>query len=92
MSWVALFPTTKDTTSWSYEILTGPVFTQTSLTYVYRERIIHHGHAYESIDAQSFSEAAHATRLREKILKEILGLCVAKSDMQVTLIVDNEVG
>ena len=51
----------KDTISLSYEIGTIQVFTQTSLTYMYRERIVHHGHAYEPIDAQSFAEAAHAT-------------------------------
>ena len=58
----------KDTVSLSYKIDSAPVFTQISLTYMYRERIVHHGHAYESIDALSFAEAAHATRLREKIL------------------------
>ena len=62
----------KDTISLSYEIGTVPVFTQTPLTYVYKERIVHHGHAYKSIDAQSFAEAPHATRLREKILNKIL--------------------
>ena len=38
------------------------------------------------------SEAAHATRLREKILKKIPGLCVAKGGRQVTLTVDDKVG
>ena len=67
----------------SYEIGTVPVFTQTSLLYMYRERIVHHGHAYESIETQSFAEAARATRLREKILNKISGLCVAKGVRQV---------
>ena len=31
---------------------------------MYRERIVHHEHVYESIDTQSFAEVAHATRLR----------------------------
>ena len=75
----------KDTISLSYEIGTVPVFTQTSLMYMYRERIIHHGHAYESFNSQSFAESAHATRLREKVLYKIPGLCVAKSGRQVTL-------
>ena len=68
----------KDTILLSYEIGTVPIFTQTSLTYMYRERIVHHRHVYESIDAQSFAETAHATRLREKVLNKIPGLCVAK--------------
>ena len=38
------------------------------------------------------SEAAHATRLREKILKKIPGLCVAKGGRQVILTVDDKVG
>ena len=59
---------------------------------MYRERIVHHGHVYESIDAQSFAETAHASRLREKILNKIPGLCVAKCGRQVTLTEDNEVG
>ena len=54
----------KDIISLSYEIGTVPVLTQTSLAYMYRERIVHHGYVYESIDAQSFAEVAHATRLR----------------------------
>ena len=33
-----------------------------------RERNAHHGHANESIDAKSFTEAASTTRLREKFL------------------------
>ena len=41
---------------------------------------------------QMLSEAAHATRLREKILKKIPGLCVAKGGRQVTLTVDDKVG
>ena len=69
----------KDTISLSYVIGTVPVFTQMSLTYMYRERIVHHGHAYKSIDSQSFAEAAHDTRLREKVVNKIPGLCVAKS-------------
>ena len=81
----------KDTISLSYEIGTVPVFTQTSLAYIYRELIVHHRHAYESIDAQSFAEAAHATRLRKKILNKIPDLCVSKSGRQVTLTVDDEV-
>ena len=64
----------KDTISLSYEIGTIQVFTQTSLTYMYRERIVHHGHAHESIDAHSFAKSAHATQLREKILNKIPGL------------------
>ena len=67
----------------SYEIGIVPVFTQTSLSYMYRERIVHHGHAYESKETQSFAEAARATRLREKILNKIPGLCVAKGVRQV---------
>ena len=67
----------------SYEMGTVSVFTQTSLLYMYRERIAHHGHTYESIETQSFAEAAHATRLREKILNKIPGLCVAKGVRQV---------
>ena len=59
---------------------------------MYRERSVHHGHTYESIDAQSLAEAAHATRLREKILNKIPGLCVAKSGRRVTLTVDNRAG
>ena len=59
---------------------------------MYRERIVHQGHAYESINAQSFAEAAHDTRLREKIPNKIPGLCVAKSGKQVTLTVDDKVG
>ena len=58
----------KDIASLSYEIGTAPADTQTSLTYMYREWIVHHGHAYESIDAQPFAEAAYATRLRETFL------------------------
>ena len=54
--------------------------------------IFHHRHVYESIDAQSFAEVAHATHLRERILNKIPGLCVTKSGRQVTLTVDNEVG
>ena len=81
-----------DSISQSYEIGTIPVFTQTSLTYMYRERIINHGHAYESIDAQSFAEAAHATQFREKILNKIQGLSVAKRGRQVAFTVDDEVG
>ena len=54
--------------------------------------IFHHRHVYESIDAQSFAEAAHATHLRERILNKIPGLCVTKSGRQVTLTADNEVG
>ena len=68
----------KDTISLSYEIGIVPVFTQTSLTYVYREGIVHHGDAYKSVNAQLFAEAAQATRLREKILNNIPVLCVAK--------------
>ena len=56
-----------------------------------REQIVHHGHAYELINALSFAESAHANRLREKILNKIPGLCVAKSGRQVTLTVDDEV-
>ena len=81
----------QDTLSMSHEIGTVPAITQTSLTYIYRERIIHHRYAYESIDAQSFGEAAHATRLREKIYNKIPGLCASKSGIQVNLTVDNEV-
>ena len=58
---------------------------------MYRERIVHQGHAYESIDAQSFAEAAHDTQLREKIPNKILGLYVTKSGRQVTLTVDDKV-
>ena len=81
----------KDTISLSYEIGTVPVFTQTSLTYMYRERIVHHGDAYKSVNAQLFAEAAQATRLREKILNNITVLCVAKKGIQVTLTVGDEV-
>ena len=81
----------KDTISLSYEIGTVPVFTQTSLTYMYRERIVHHGDAYKSVNAQLFAEAAQATRLREKILNNIPVLCVAKKGRQVTLTVGDEV-
>ena len=56
-----------------------------------REQIVHHGHAYESINAQSFAEGAHANQLRERILNKIPGLCVTKSGRQVTLTVDGEV-
>ena len=82
----------KDTTSLSYKIGTVPVFIQTFLTYMYRERIAHHGHAYKSVDSHSFAEAPHTTRFREKILNKMPGLCVAKSGRKVTLTVDNEVG
>ena len=82
----------KDTTSLGYKIGTFPVFIQTSLTYMYRERIVHHDHAYESVDSHSFAEAPHTTRFREKILNKMPGLCVAKSGRKVTLTVDNEVG
>ena len=80
----------KDTISLSYEIGTVPVFTQTSLTYIYRELIVHHRHAYESIGAQSFAEAAHAARCVKLLM--LPDLCVAKSGRQVTLTVDDEVG
>ena len=56
-----------------------------------RGQIVHHGHAYESINAQSFAEGAHANQLRERILNKIPGLCVTKSGRQVTLTVDGEV-
>ena len=82
----------KDTISLSHKIGTVSVFTQTTLTYMYRQRMVHHGHPYKSIDALSFAEAAHATRLREKILNKIPGLCLAKSGRQVTLTVNDEVG
>ena len=59
---------------------------------MYRERIVHHGHVYKSINAQSFAEAAHASQLREKILKKVPGLCVAKSGRHVSLTIDNQVG
>ena len=59
---------------------------------MYRERIVHHGHAHESIDAHSFAKSAHATQLREKILNKIPGLWMAKSGRQVTLTVDDQVG
>ena len=75
----------------SHEIGTVPALTQTSLTYMYRERIIHHMYAYESIDAQLFGEAAHATRLKEKIYNKIPGLYASKSRIQVNLTVDDEV-
>ena len=81
----------KDAVSLSYEIGTVPVFTQTSLTYMYRERIVHHGDAYKSVNAQLFAEAAQATRLREKIHNNIPVLCVAKKGRQVTLTVGDEV-
>ena len=75
----------QDTLSMSHEIGTVPAITQTSLKYIYRERIIHHRYAYESINAQSFGEAAHATRLKEKIYNKIPGLCASKSGIQVNL-------
>ena len=81
----------KDTISLNYEISTVPVFIQTSLTYMYIEGIVHRGLAYKSIDAQSFAEAAHTTRLRQKILNKMKSLCVSKSGRQVTLTVDDEV-
>ena len=56
---------------------------------MYRERIVHHRHMYESIDAQSFAETAHATWLREKVLNKIPGLCVAKGGWQVTPTIDD---
>ena len=59
---------------------------------MYRERIVHQGHAYESINAQSFAEAVHDTQLREKIPNKIPGLCVVRSGRQVTLTVDDKVG
>ena len=42
----------KDTISLSHEIGTVSVFTQTTLTYMYRERVVHLGYACKSIDAQ----------------------------------------
>ena len=38
-----------------------PVFTQKTLTDLYKERIIYHGMSVESVDAEAFSKVAHCT-------------------------------
>ena len=73
----------QDTIALSYDDNTVPVFTQKSLTDFYKSRIIHHGSLYDSIDSLAFSQTAHATRLQEKILEKVPGLCVAKRSREV---------
>ena len=58
----------KETISNDQEDDIVPVFTQKSLTDLYKKRIKHHGIKYDNIDAESFAENTHATRLREKVL------------------------
>ena len=69
-----------------------PVFTQKSLTDLYKERIIYHGMWVESVDAEAFSEVAHCTHLRNAIMDKVPSLCVAKSGRTVSLTLDDEVG
>ena len=82
----------KDTIANDQENDTVPVFTQKSLSDFYKKQIIHHGSKYDNIDAESFANNTHATRMREKILAEIPGLCMANKGREVTLTLNDDLG
>ena len=47
---------------------------------------------YDNSDAESFANNKHAARMREKILAEIPGLCMAKRGREVTLTLNDDLG
>ena len=63
-----------------------PVFLQKDLTELYRKKMIAHGASKE------FSEGAHCTRIRHKILEKVPGLCELESGRQMTLTLNDKVG
>ena len=65
---------------------------QKSLTDLYKERIVFHGTLVDSIDAEGFAKKFQYTHLREQIMDEVPGLCVAKSGRTFALTIDAEVG
>ena len=81
----------KDTITACHEGNGTPVLTQKSLTDLYKERIIYHGMSVESVDALAFSEVAHCTHLRNAIMDNVPGICVAKSGRTVSLTLHDEV-
>ena len=62
----------KDTIRTCHEINSTPVFTQTSLTDMYNEKLIFHGAAEE------FTKKTHCTHLREKIITKYLGSVIQR--------------
>ena len=82
----------KDTIAKDQENDTVPVFTQKMLTDFFKKQIIRHGSEYDNIDAESFANNSHATRMREKILAEIPGLCMANKGREVILTLNDDLG